>query len=225
MKLKAQKREVVGKKVKNLRNEGLVPASVYGPGKDPLSLQLDLKEFKKIYDKAGNNKFVDLEIDGSKPVKVLIKEVQQHPVKDTYLNIALYRINEDRKLVVDVPVNFVGESVVETNKLGFLVRQMETLKVYALPSEIPAEIKVDVSKILEPGESITVGDIELPEGATWDSSLEPTNAIIYAVSMQKAEAEAEAALESAEVEAPAEGEEAAEEVAEGGEAQATENKE
>lgn len=220
MKLHAEKREVAGKKVKGLRKQGVVPASLFGAGIEPTNIQVNEKELKKIYEKAGQSRFIDLEVGESKPAKVLIKEIAIHPIKDNVLNVGFYKVREDRKITVEVPIAFEGVSPAEAQKLGFIVHQMEELAVHCFPKDLPTGFTVDISTLEKPGDSISVSDIQLPEDVELDSSIDPSSAIIYVAAPQKEEEIVE--------EAPVEGEEGAEGEAattEGGEAPAEEKAE
>jgi large subunit ribosomal protein L25 len=179
MKLKAEKREVSGKQVKNLRAEGYIPASVYGPKLQSQNVQLDNKEFVSVYAKAGQSKFIDLELDGGKHIKVLVKDVNMHPLKDYYFDVQLYAVDEDTKLTVDVPVELTGEAPAVKQKLGFLMTPMATVAVHCLPKDLPTQFVLDVSKLENPGDTVSVSDIQLPEGVEFDSSVDPASAIAY----------------------------------------------
>ncbi len=214
MKLEAKRRVIVGKKVKNLRRESSVPASIYGPKKQSENIQVDTKKFAEVFKKVGFNKFFDLVIEEDKPVKVLVKDVQIHPVKDNILSISFYQISEDTKLTVEVPIVLVGESPAVTLNLGFLVQAMDSIKINCLPKDIPASYEVDISKLENTGDSISVSTINLGEGVELDSSVDNTSALVYIAAKQKEE----------EVVAPVEGEEGAEgEVSAEGEEGAAEN--
>lgn len=204
MKLKANKREITGKKVKNLRGEGLTPASVFGPTKKSENIQVDKKDFIKLFKDVGYNKFFDLEIEGERPVKVLVKEIQKHPVTDSLISVGFYQIDENRKITVEVPVNFTGESPAVKLNLGFLITNMDSIAVHCFPKDLPSGFEVDISTLENPGDAITVGDIKLPEDVELDSDMDTTSAVVYIGTAQKEE----------EVEAPAEGEEGAAEGAE-----------
>lgn len=204
MKLKAQKREVVGKKSKNIRTMGFVPGSVFGPKRESTNLQVDKKELQQIFKKVGGNKFFDLEIEGeSKPSKVLIKEINIHPVTDEYMDVSFYQVAEDRKLNVEVPVIVNGEAPAVKQNLGFLITQFDAITVHCLPKDLPSSIEVDISNLNQPGDAITLDTVQLPEGVEWDSSVDPTSAVVYIASFQKEE------VEEAPAETPAEGEEGA----------------
>lgn len=188
MKLTAQKRELSGKKVKNLRKNGLIPASVFGPKKASSNLQVNTKDFSKLFKEVSFNKFFDLEIENEPKFKVLIKEVQKNPVTDQILSAAFYQVAEDRKITVDVPLRFIGESMAVKQNLGFLIAQYTTIKLNCFPKDLPSEIVVDLVALETPTDTILVSSIKLEEGVTLDSSIDPESAIAYIGTAQKEEA-------------------------------------
>ena len=105
--IKAKPRE--NKKPNALRQEGFVPATIYGHGFSSESVQVNAKDFSKIPHKAYSH-INQLEIEGKEKYPVLIRNVQVDPVRDNYLNIEFYRIKSDEKIKVKVPVNYLGHS-------------------------------------------------------------------------------------------------------------------
>lgn len=210
----AEPREVIGKKVKELRRKGIVPAAIYGPKRESTNIQVNAREFDKLFSNVGFNKFFDIEL-GGKSSKVLVKELQRHPLKDYTIMVNFYEVDENSKITVDVPVNLLGESPAVKQNLGFLVQQMDTIALYCLPKDLPDHLEVDISTLEHPGQSINVSDIKLNEAVELDSSVDSTSAVVYIAAPQKEEVE-EAPV-AAEGEAGAEGEAAA--PAEGGEAE------
>lgn len=187
MKLSANKRETVGKKVKKLRREGLTPAAVFGSHRASTNIQFNTKEFLKIFKEVGFNQFFDLNLEGEKPMKVLVKDIQMHPVTDEVWNVGLYEVKLDEEVTVEVPVEITGESQAVKLNLGFLVTQMETIKVKALPNNIPATIIVDVSKLDNPGDNVLVSMLTLGEGVELDPGVDPEQAVVYVQTAQMKE--------------------------------------
>ncbi len=219
MKIVAQKREVAGKKVKTLRSQEIVPASVYGPKKPSTNIQLDKKPFLKLFKTVGFNKFFDLQIEDGKPAKVLVKEIQKHPVTDKLISVSLYQVDEDRKITVEVPVHFLGEAPAVKQNLGFLIHQMDTIAVHCYPKDLPNDIELDISGLENPGDAITVGDVssKFAEGVELASDMDVTSSIVMIAAPQKEEevvAPVAEGVEGAEGTAPAEVEAASEEKAE-----------
>lgn len=198
MKIKVEQRDLLGKKVKQLRAQGIVPGAVYGPSATPSNIVVDAKELKKLFKEVHYSKFFELEIEGKKPTKALIKEMQVHPVKDYVESVNFYIIDENKKIVVDVPVEIIGESAAIKANLGFLVKQLDTVSLYCLPTNLPSSIPVDISKLETAADVVTVADIELGEGVELASNMDPTTAIVYIGTSQK-----ESAAELAEAEAAA----------------------
>lgn len=155
----AQKREILGKKVKNLRRDGFIPAVIYGGKKETSSIVLKEKEFVKAWKSAGESSLLELEIDGKKE-NVLIHDIAFHPLKDNPIHADFLVVDMDKPIKVEVKINFTGESpAVKTG--GSLVKIIHELHVEALPKNLPQEIGVDVSAILEIGNSIKVEDIKI----------------------------------------------------------------
>lgn len=204
MKLTAKKREITGKKVKNLRAEGLIPATIFGPKRPSANIQVDRKEASKVFQEVGFNQFFTLEIESDKAVKALFKDVILHPLKNEVLNIGFYQIDEESKISVAVPVTFIGESAAVKQNLGFLVTNMDSIMVHCLPKDLPQELVVDISALENEGDSILVSSITLPTDVEFDSSVSVDTAIVYIASAQKVvEEEVAPTAEGAEGAAPA----------------------
>lgn len=163
MELTVQKREKLGRGVKALRNQGLVPAELYGRGLENLHLSVPLKEFRKVFKTAGENTVVQVLLDGKKH-PVLIQDVSYNPVTDEMESVDLYQVRMDEKLKVKVPVEFVGVAPAVKEKNGLLVKSLQELEVEALPADIPHHFEVDISKIADIGQSLYVKDLAVPAG-------------------------------------------------------------
>jgi large subunit ribosomal protein L25 len=210
MKLTANLREVTGKKVKTLRNEGIVPASIYGPKRASTNIQVDKKEFIKIFKEVGFSNFFELAVGQDKPVRVLVKSFQKNPVTDHLISVDFYQVAEDTKITVAVPVELIGEAPAVKLNLGFLVTPMDQVELHCFPKDLPNAIQIDISKLENVGDAITVGSIELAENVELASSMEPTSPIAIIVAAQKEEeepkpAETEEGAETPEGTATAEG--------------------
>ncbi|MCA9386938.1 50S ribosomal protein L25 [Candidatus Dojkabacteria bacterium] len=217
MKLTAQKRTLVGKKVKNLRAEGIVPATIYGPKRESENIQFNEKDFEKAFEKSGFSKFIELTVEGEKSTRVLVKEVNYDPIKDNILDISIYDIDEDRKVTVDVPINLEGESPAVKLKLGFLVQQLETVAVYCLPKDLPESFTISVNTLESTSDTVALNDLQLPEGVEFDSGVDPTSSIAYIATAQKEEELEEESAEGSESEEGEEGEEGEKEAGESSE--------
>lgn len=157
--LSAQKRDVLGKKVKSLRIEGFLPAVLYGRKKKSTSIALKEKEFVKVWKSEGGSSIITLEIDGKKE-NVLIHDIAFDAIKDNPIHADFLVVEMDKPIKVDVKINFVGESPA-VKAGGFLVKIIHELHVEALPKNLPQEIEVDISAISEMGGSIKIKDIKI----------------------------------------------------------------
>lgn len=185
MKLAAKTREITGKKVKNLRAQGIVPATIYGPKRVSTNIQVDRKEASKVFSEVGSNQFFTLDIEGDKAVKALFKEVTLHPLKNEVLNLGFYQIDEDSKISVEVPIHFIGEAPAVKANLGFLVTTMDSVLVHCLPKDLPPFFEVDLSGLSNEGDSVAVSAIQLPEGVEFDAGVGEEASLAYIASAQK----------------------------------------
>ncbi len=198
--LSATPRQELGSKpAKRLRRNGRIPAVLYGPGiKDAIPLALDRKELDRIMHViADENVLVNLTIEGEdKPRKAMFKDIAFHPVEDTVQHIDLLEVLMDHKVVVEVPLHFVGRSEGVASG-GLLQVEARRLRVECLPVHIPEHIEVDVTS-LRIGQSLHVKDLKLPEGL---KAKENPDLTIVAVLAPKVEAEV---VRAEEAEAPQE---------------------
>lgn len=162
--LKVSERKEVGKAVKALRRQGIVPANMYERGKESQSLSAPAGEIAKVFNQAGKHHPVELVLDGKKHL-AMIREVDIDPVKNTLRHVAFHAVKKNEKVEAEIPVKIDGE--VPAEKISLLVLQnLDTVMVEALPSELPNELFVPGDKLAEEGDKVTVADIKLPEGVT-----------------------------------------------------------
>lgn len=157
--LTAQSRDIQGKKVQGLRVQGLVPAVLYGPKIDSISLQVPEREFEKVYAEAGESTLVSLAVEGKEASPVLIYGVQRNPLSGKVLHTDFYQTPLDRKIEISVPLVFEGEAPAVAEFEGTLMRNMQEIEVRALPQELPAEIVVNVEGLKTFEDRITIGDL------------------------------------------------------------------
>lgn len=170
IKLAAQVREKTGKGVaRKLRQSGLVPAVIYGKGKDPQALVVDPQEVKNYL--AGNVIF-DLDIEGLGTMPAMIKDIQKDVISGDLKHVDFLHISMDEKVTVSVPVVLVGDAP-GVQEGGVIQQLLWELEVECLPLEIPESFEVDVSN-LGVGESLSVSNLQVPEGITILTSEEET---------------------------------------------------
>jgi len=198
---------------RELRRQGRIPAVLYGPGKETVSLSIDGNAFEKILKtRQIGHLLLNLIIQNGKESKrtAMIKELQKHPVSQAFLHVDFYEVSMDRKIRVNVPVVTTGKAVgVEHGGVLQIVRR--ELEVLCLPNQIPASFEVDISH-LDIGDAIHVEDIPRTEGVEVPADVNFTVITILSPKKEEEAEEAEEAAEEEEGEAEAaEGEEAAEE--------------
>lgn len=160
IKLNATKREIIGRKVKEVRALGLIPANVYGKKIKSQTLALKKDDFDKAFSRAGATSVVKLNIKGEKEERpILIQNIQRHPVSDEVLHVDLRQIILTEKVSARVPVEFSGESPAVVQKLGILIQPISEIEVEALPMDLPERFIVDVSKLVNVGDEIKVFDL------------------------------------------------------------------
>lgn len=203
--LRAEPRDVVGKKVRRLRREGWVPAVVYGPQVKAQPVQVPRKELLEAYRQAGSSTLIEVVL-GDKVRPALIRELQSDPLTQEILHVDLEFVDLNRPITTAVPVVLRGRSPVVDQGLGVLTHGVEEIEIRCLPTQVPAHIEVDLSVLTTPDQAIHVSDLSLPEGV--HVLTDPDTVVVYTTSLRRlAEAEERAAKE---VEAaPAEAEAAA----------------
>lgn len=211
--LKVFPREIEGKKVKQLRSENKTPAVLFGPSFESKSVYLDSSEFRKVFKDAGYSNLINIDIEGDGKERVVVKEVQIHPIKDYFIHVSLYVIDKNKAITAEVPIQFTGMSPAEDLGLGFVLTPVETISISCLPDDLPSEIEVSLDVLTEVGSTITISDVALPKGVELASGTEETVAIAYVAAPQKQEVEEEDELldEDGEPIEISEGEEATEE--------------
>lgn len=162
--IKLTKREAEGKKLAKLRESGFVPSVVYGGSAEAHATQSNAAETLKVVREAGKHSPIDIELDGKKHLAI-IKSIDLDPVKHTLRHIAFHTINQNEKIVTEVPIELegVGQSLAE--RAGLVILQaIEHVEVRALPSKLPEALVVSVVELETDEDKLTLGDIKLPEG-------------------------------------------------------------
>ncbi len=150
-------RDVVGKKVSQLRAKGMLPANIYGLGATSQPVMVETKAFSKLYEEEGDTGLIYLSLEGEKEqIPVLIDEVDYHSVTGEVLHAVFRRVNLSEKITAEVPVELVGENDVPGATV-VMVRDM--LEVSALPAELPENFEVDIAALKEIGDSIAIKDL------------------------------------------------------------------
>jgi len=162
--LTAKIRKILGKKVRILRKGGVFPAVLYGSKTKSVSLEVDLKEFEKIYHEAGESSLLSLEVDGKKH-PVLIHQVERDPVTSKTIHVDFYQPSLEKEIVAKVPLVFEGIAPAVKDFGGTFIKNISELEVKALPQNLPHEIKINIQKLKTFEDNILVKDLEVPQGA------------------------------------------------------------
>ena len=201
--LRVASREVLGKKVRFLRRQGIIPLHMFGHNVESVALQCDEAQLKRVLAQAGKTRLVSLELDeGKKPRNVVVREIQRDVRTDRLLHVDLYQIKMTEKIRVEVPVAVVGEAPALKSKENMLLQELNSLTVECLPNEIPANVRVDLGSLTERDQAIRVEDIILGKEVTVLN--DPGLVVVKVGSRPKEEVVVEEAVEAEVAEAPEE---------------------
>lgn len=184
--LSAARRNVVGKRIQSLRKQGKIPAVLYGHGVENQNLELESQRFVKLYQQAGASSLVDLAIDQSTPVKVLIHDIDRDPVTDQVIHVDFYQVNMSEKIEAEIQLVFTGVAPAVKELGGILVKNKTALKVKCLPGELVHEIDIDISHLAAFNQSIHVKDLPVP--ASYEV-LDQLDEVVILVAEPRSEAE------------------------------------
>ena len=187
--LKAEKRNVLGKKVQSLRNNGLIPVVLYGKDFKTQSLSVNKSDLEKVLTKAGTSTIVDLEIEGGENHKILLHEPQRDAVHSDILHVDFYKVNMKVKIHTEIPLEFVGVSAAVEDLEGNLITNKDALEVECLPDDLVNHIEVDISVLKTFEDLIKVEDLKIPAGIEVQDESEE---IIAQVTPPRSEEELEA---------------------------------
>jgi large subunit ribosomal protein L25 len=156
-------RKDLGKKVKALRKRGILPGVLYGPKlKESQPLELDQKDFEKVYKEAGESSLISLEVDDKK-ILVLIHEVKLDPLTEKPIHVDFYQPRLEEEVTAVVPLIFEGETAAVKDLGGTLVKNISEVEVKAKPQNLPHEIKVNIEKLKTFEDDILIKDLLIPK--------------------------------------------------------------
>ena len=160
-------REILGKKVKHLRRQGITPVHLFGHGIKSLALQCETGELERVLGQAGYTGLVSLKVDHEKKSRsVVVREFDRDWRNGQLLHVDFYQVRMGEKIKVDVPIALVGEAPALESKAHMLEHELETLNVECLPAKIPSSIEVDISSLSEPDQTIRVKDVTVDKDIT-----------------------------------------------------------
>lgn len=184
--LKAKIRKELRRKVKNLREKGILPGVLYGPKINNQAVEVDLKEFQKVEAQTGESSLFELLI-GKEKYMVLIHALEIDPLSQAPIHVDFYQPNLEKEIEVTVPLVFEGESDAVKSSEGTLVRNIQEIGVKALPQNLPHEIKVNIASLATFEDNILVKDLVLPEGVI--VTREPNEIVALVLPPEKVEEE------------------------------------
>ncbi len=157
IKLDAQPRTLTGRKVRQLRRQGLVPVVVYGNKIEPVNLQITSRNLETALHHGAFSQLVSVDVEGGESHNVLVREIQRHPVTHAFVHVDLYSVNMSEKQHVNVPI--VGVGTPEALEGGLMVMNgLDMVAIEAFPGDIPSSIEVDITG-LSMDNPITVSDL------------------------------------------------------------------
>ncbi len=160
MELKVQERTVFGKKTKQLRREGLIPAELFGHGIENRHFAVVAKDFSRVFKEAGENTIVTLVSETGEKFPVIISDVGQNRLSNTIIAIDFHHIRKGEKIQTKVPIEFVGDAPAVKKGL-LLVKVTDEVEVEALPEHIPHRFEVDLSHLVDASQSIALHDLAI----------------------------------------------------------------
>jgi large subunit ribosomal protein L25 len=209
LKIEASKREVLGKKTRFMRRQGITPTHLFGHGIKSIPLQCDTAELQRIIARAGMTRLITLEVEGYKePRSVFIREIQREPVGGGLLHVDFYQVKRTEKIRAEVPLVLIGEAPAMKEKGRTLTHSLTNLSVESLPDKLPPQIEIDLSPLVEVEDAIFVRDLVLSPDVTVIT--DPDQMVVRVSEAKVVEEVVAEAVPAEEVAAEAEAEEAKE---------------
>ncbi len=163
--LEATRREITGKLVKKLRAQGIIPGVLYGPAFEAVPFQVEWAKLRPVLQEAGGSQVIEVVL-GDKSYHALVREVQRDSIRGDVLHVDFYRVRMDVAIRTEVPIALTNDELI-LSKGGLVNQELNSVEVECLPTDLPAEIVVDLSSLQEIGERVTVGQLPRFEGVTY----------------------------------------------------------
>jgi len=207
--LETTRREMLGKEVRFLRRQGIMPIHLFGHGVESLALQCDATSLQQTLSRAGQTRLINIKIHGEKkPRPVVVRGVHREPVRGGLLHVDFFQVSMKERVKIDVPLILVGEAPILKSREHMIVQELNTLAVECLPASIPGSLELDVSSLSEPDQVLRVKDIEVNEDVAVqdDAELVVVRVILRPIAKVEEPVIAEEVAEPEEEPSPAEGE-------------------
>jgi large subunit ribosomal protein L25 len=192
--IKANHRQVVGKKVKVLRREGILPAVVYGHNVDSIPISLDMREASRTLDRLSPSALVVVDVDGEQHY-TLVRDKQRNPILGSILHVDFQAVSLDEMVRADLNIKIVGVAPAVETYLGIVVPSLEQVSIECLPKDLPDRIEADISGLIEIGDSLLVKDLLVPDGVEILSDPEEVVVVVIAQAVEEEIEEEEVEIE------------------------------
>ncbi|MCX6733336.1 MAG: 50S ribosomal protein L25, partial [Candidatus Peregrinibacteria bacterium] len=160
--LEAQSRDM-NVRSSSLRRLKRIPAVIYGPSQEPVMISMDYQTFRRAYIAAGDTSIIDVDVDGGKKkFKVLVQDVQFHPINDTIAHVDFLNLRMDHKISTSIPVEVTGVAPAVKDLVGILTLVTPSVRVRCLPGDLVKSIVIDISVLKTFHDAIHVSDLKLP---------------------------------------------------------------
>ena len=166
-------RDVLGKKVRRLRRDGLMPANIYGRAIPSLAVQMPLRDAREMLTAHGTNTLIRVQVEGEQePRPAMVRAVQRDPVSGAVQHIDFHQVDLTRSTRATVPITLIGEAPAVGALGGILLQGADNVQLEALPADVPTQIEISVEGLEEFDQRVTVADLEMPAGVTMLSNPE-----------------------------------------------------
>jgi large subunit ribosomal protein L25 len=181
--LKVKNREILGKKTRKLRRDGLIPAELFGHGLKNRHLSVPEKDFIKVYREAGEHTLINLITENNEKLPVIVSNISRHPISQKFLSVDFHQVRMDEKIQTKVPIEFTGVAPAIKNGL-VVVKVLNEIEIESLPNAIPKNFEIDLSTLENVGQVISVKDLKAPPGV---KILAPQEMVIVTVTEKQEE--------------------------------------
>lgn len=162
--LEVESRQAETEKAKDLRNDGWIPAVIYGQGQN-LNIKAENLSLRRVLRDAGMTNLIEINI-GDEKRTVLAKDIQKHPTRGDLIHVDFYEVDMTETIIVEAALKMIGEAPPVADGLGTTALILYSVEIECLPDKLISEIDVDMSLIQTPEDTITVSQLEVPEGVT-----------------------------------------------------------
>jgi len=187
-----------------LRRQKLIPAEYYGHGVANQSLALPYGEFRRLYRQAGENTIIELKVEGGKNAKVLVHQVDYHPVSGDITHVEFINVRMDEEVTTHIPVHLEGQAPAVKELGGVLIQSIDEIEIRCLPANLIHEVTLNVESLVDFQSALHVSDIVLPKNITLMTDAELTVVSVTPPRVEEAHDEAPVAVDLSAIEVTSE---------------------